>query len=104
MKEVQDLSLEARKLLIQKALGEKGLTQQDLAVLLGRSLRTVQSWISGESVPELTFEEVLEVREVLGQPIEELAKMFPGKSRRRAGIRAYHSRTRNEANKKNTQD
>lgn len=105
IEKVDDLSEEARKQMINEVLAQRGMTQQDLATILGRSLRTVQSWISGESIPELTFEEVLEVSGALDQPLESLAKMFPGTSRRRAGIRRYHKDLRDAtSNQKSAQE
>ena len=73
--------------MINQKLAEQGLTQQDLAQNLGRSLNTIQKWISGISIPEVTFEEAIEIRKSLNCTLEELAQMFPGRSKRRAAIK-----------------
>jgi transcriptional regulator with XRE-family HTH domain len=102
MEKRNDLSEEARKQMIYEVLSRQGLSQQDLASLLGRSLRTVQSWISKESIPEVTFEEAIQIRDALDCTLEELAIMFPGRSKRREAIRKYARA--NPRNRKGTQD
>ncbi len=87
--------------MIADALVRQGITQTDLAQMLGRGLATVQAWISGRSTPELTPEETIELCQTLNCSVHELAKMFPGRSRRRAAIRDSH---RSKFDQKNTQD
>lgn len=87
MEKVQPLSKEDRRLMISEKLAEKGLSQQDLATKIGRSLATVHNWIAGTTVPEVTFEEAIEIRESLDCSLEDLAQMFPGRSKRRAAIK-----------------
>ncbi len=81
--------------MIMDVLSRKGLTQQDLATLTGRGPRTIQSWVSGESIPELTPEEAVELCDLFGCTIEDLAQLFPGRSKRRAAIRQSHEQKRN---------
>jgi DNA-binding XRE family transcriptional regulator len=94
-------SQEARKKMIADALSRQAMTQNDLANLIGRGLTTIQAWISGRSVPELTPEETIELCKALDCTVEGLAEMFPGRSRRRAAIREKH---RSKFTKKSTQD
>lgn len=54
-----------------------GLTQEQLAGAIGRSLRTVQAWESGESMPELPPPLTLLLCQLLRATLEELAQMFP---------------------------
>jgi transcriptional regulator with XRE-family HTH domain len=81
------ISEQERKRMIADTLRKKGMTQQDLAVILGRALGTVQNWIRGVSIPELTPEETIQLCRAVGCSLEELAQMFPGLSRRRAAIK-----------------
>jgi transcriptional regulator with XRE-family HTH domain len=77
----------ARKKMIADALRAKGMTQQDLAIQVGRALGTVQNWISGKSIPELTPEETAQLCAAFDCSLEDLAVMFPGRSKRREAIR-----------------
>ena len=79
-----------KKQMILDALARQGLSQVDLANMLDRGLATVQTWVSGTSTPELTPEEALEMCRVFGCSLEDLASMFPGRSRRRSGIKESH--------------
>lgn len=76
--------------MIADALERQSINQSDLARILGRGLATVQAWIGGRSIPEMTPEETLEMCQVFNCSLEELAKLFPGKSRRRAAIKSSH--------------
>jgi transcriptional regulator with XRE-family HTH domain len=67
-----------RKAFVSK-LKERQLTQQQLAVLMGKSLRTVQGWVSGEYTPTLTPSETLRFCSLLECSLEELESMFPNK-------------------------
>ena len=76
--------------MIAEALERQGMTQTDLASVLDRGWTTISGWISGRTTPELTPEETLELCRVFDCSLEDLTKMFPGKSRRRAAIKESH--------------
>lgn len=60
-----------------KRLKERQLTQQKLAVGMGKSLQTVQSWATGRHVPKLTPIEMKTLCSLLDCSLDELAEMFP---------------------------
>lgn len=53
---------------LKQAVSEAGLTQQTLAFRLGRSLRGIQNWYSGETAPKGQILELL--AEVTGRETE----------------------------------
>jgi plasmid maintenance system antidote protein VapI len=79
-----------RRQMIAETLERQGLTQTDLTVALGRGWTTIQGWISGKTIPEMTPEETLEMCQVFNCSLEDLVAMFPGRSRRRAAIKESH--------------
>ncbi len=60
-----------------KRLKERQLTQQQLAVEMGKSLHTVQSWATGRHVPTLSPVEMQNLCELLDCSLAELVEMFP---------------------------
>lgn len=80
-----------RRQMIADALERQGLSQRDLARGSGRGWTTIQNWLKGRATPELTPEETIEMCGLLGCTLEDLAKMFPGRSKRRAAIKAYQA-------------
>jgi transcriptional regulator with XRE-family HTH domain len=60
-----------------KRLKERQLTQQQLAVEMGKSLHTVQSWATGRHVPTLSPVEMQKLTEILDCSLGELVEMFP---------------------------
>jgi transcriptional regulator with XRE-family HTH domain len=60
-----------------KRLKERQLTQQKLAVGMGKSLQTVQSWAAGRHVPRLTPVEMQNLCGLLDCSLAELVEMFP---------------------------
>ena len=75
---------------IKALLKARQMTQQDFATALDRPLDTINRWIHGRSIPELTPCEFLVLQATLECSFEDLATMFPGTSRRRAAIKASH--------------
>ena len=82
------ISEKERRQMITEILARQGLTQQDLAFRFGCSFKTVNSWVNGRSTPEMTPQEAVDMCQLLNCTIQDLAKMFPGHSKRRAAISA----------------
>ena len=62
-----------------KRLKERRLTQMQLAIQMGKSLYTVQSWASGRHVPTLSPVEMQDLCKLLDCSLDELVEMFPVK-------------------------
>ena len=90
MKEPTQLTENERMETIKALLKARKMTQQDFATAVGRPLDTINRWIHGRSIPELTPVEFLLLRSTLECSFEDLAVLFPGESRRRAAIKASH--------------
>jgi transcriptional regulator with XRE-family HTH domain len=90
MKEPIQLTEVKRVEAILTLLKGRQMSQQDLATSIGRPIQTVQRWIHGKSIPELTPIEFIELRSALDCSYEDLAVFFPGHSRRNAAIKASH--------------
>jgi ribosome-binding protein aMBF1 (putative translation factor) len=75
-----------RKQMIEDALKKKGLSKLALARELGRSISTINRWIDGDSTPELTPQETVDMLKIFGD-LETLVQMFPGYSRRREAMK-----------------
>ena len=90
MKEPDKLTDNERMERIKALLKMRKMTQQEFAMALDRPLDTINRWIHGRSIPELTPVEFILLRKTLECSFEELAVLFPGESRRRAAIKASH--------------
>lgn len=90
MKEPTQLTENERMERIKALLKARKMTQQEFAMALDRPLDTINRWIHGRSIPELTPVEFLLLRATLECSFEDLAVLFPGESRRRAAIKASH--------------
>jgi hypothetical protein len=97
-----------REEMILAELARRDMTPKDLAEAIGRGLTTVKSWISGESIPELTPEETKFICEFMGWSLDDLVRAFPGFSKRRQAIKDSHAIKRTETieenKKKGTQE
>lgn len=62
------------------AMKTKGMTREQLARAMGKSLRTVNNWVSGEHSPSLTPAETLLLCRLLECDLEALVQMFPVKT------------------------
>lgn len=89
--------------MILSELARRDMTPKDLAEALDRGLSTVKSWISGESIPEMTPEETKSVCELMGWSLDDLVAAFPGTSKRRAAIKQQHEIRRFESIQKQKQ-
>lgn len=58
-------------------LSELGFTQESFAHEVGVSLRTVQRWVAGTQIPNLTPRKTLHVCQVLKLSLEDFASAFP---------------------------
>lgn len=65
-----------------KSLRERaGLTQQDVAIALGKRVNTVSEWERGLYVPKLTFSETIRFLQLYGCTLEEVAEAFENAGR-----------------------
>jgi transcriptional regulator with XRE-family HTH domain len=62
-------------------LKERQLTQQKLAVAMGKSVQTVGSWAAGRHVPRLSPFEMQNLCQLLDCSLVELVEMFPEKNK-----------------------
>ena len=82
--------------MILTALAKRDMTPEDLAKSIGRGITTIKSWISGDSLPEMTPLETKEICDLMGWSLDDLVRAFPGESRRRRAIKNRHEMKREE--------
>jgi hypothetical protein len=85
-----------RETMILVELAKRDMTPADLAKSIGRGITTIKSWISGDSIPEMTPVETKIICDLMGWSLDDLATHFPGESRRRTAIKNRHEVKREE--------